>query len=99
MAGFVQIIQYKTSKFGDMMKVADKFREQTAGRRTVARVMVCRDRDNANTYMSIVEFPSYDDAMKNNDLPETAALAQEMQKLADGPPTFYNLDLERVDED
>jgi len=99
MAGFVQIIQYKTSKFDDMQKLIDKFREQTAGRRTTTRGMVCRDRDNANTYMSIVEFPSYDDAMKNNDLPETAALAQEMQKLADGPPTFYNLDLERVIED
>jgi hypothetical protein len=37
--------------------------------------------------------------MKNNELPETAALAQEMQKLADGPPTFYNLDVERVMED
>ena len=99
MAGFVQIIQYKTSKFDDMQKLADKFREQTEGRRTVARVMVCKDRDNAGQFMTIAEFPSYEAAMKNNDLPETAALAQEMQKLADGPPTFYNLDVERVMED
>jgi quinol monooxygenase YgiN len=99
MAGFVQIIQYKTSKFDDMQKIADKFREQTEGRRTVARVMVCKDRDNAGQFMTIAEFPSYEAAMKNNELPETAALAQEMQKLADGPPTFYNLDLERVMED
>jgi quinol monooxygenase YgiN len=99
MAGFVQIIQYKTSKFGDMMKVADKFREQTAGQRTVARVMVCRDRDNAGQFMTIAEFPSYEAAMKNNDLPATQELSGQMMKLADGPPTFYNLDLERVDED
>ena len=99
MAGFVQIIQYKTSKFDDMQKIADKFREQTEGRRTVARVMVCKDRDNAGQFMTIAEFPSYEAAMKNNELPETAALAQEMQKLADGQPTFYNLDLERVMED
>jgi hypothetical protein len=49
--------------------------------------------------MTIVEFPSYEAAMKNNELPETAAVAEAMQKLADGPPTFYNLDLERVEED
>ena len=99
MAGFVQIIQYKTSKFDDMQKLADKFREQTEGRRTVARVMVCKDRDNAGQFMTIAEFPSYEAAMKNNELPETAAVAEAMQKLADGPPTFFNLDLERVEED
>jgi quinol monooxygenase YgiN len=99
MAGFVQIIQYKTSKFDEMQKLIDKFREDTAGKRTNTRGMSCRDRDNAGTFMNIVEFPSYEAAMKNNDLPETAALAQEMQKLADGPPTFYNLDIERVMEE
>jgi hypothetical protein len=99
MAGFVQIIQYKTSNFDEMQKLIDKFREDTAGKRTNTRGMSCRDRDNAGTFMNIVEFPSYEAAMKNNDLPETAALAQEMQKLADGPPTFYNLDIERVMED
>ncbi len=98
MAGFVQIIQYKTSKFDDMQKLADKFREQTEGRRTVARVMVCRDRDNAGQFMTIAEFPSYEAAMKNNDLPETQEFSGAMMKLADGPPTFYNLDLERVED-
>jgi quinol monooxygenase YgiN len=98
MAGFVQIIQYKTSNFDEMQKLSDKFREQTEGRRTVARVMVCRDRDNAGQFMTIAEFPSYEAAMKNNDLPETQEFAGEMMKLADGPPTFYNLDLERVED-
>ena len=99
MAGFVQIIQYKTSKFDEMQKIIDKFREDTKGKRTTTRAMVCRDRDNAGQFMTIVEFPSYEAAMKNNELPETAAVAEGMQKLADGPPTFYNLDLERVEED
>ena len=98
MAGFVQIIQYKTSKFDEMQKVIDKFRADTEGKRTATRAMMGRDRDNAGQFMTIVEFPSYEAAMKNNDLPETAAVAEAMQKLADGPPTFYNLDLERVEE-
>ena len=96
MAGFVQIIQYKTSKYDEMQKLIDKFREDTAGKRTTTRGMTCRDRDNAGTFMNIIEFPSYEAAMKNNELPETQAIAAEMQKLADGPPTFYNLDVERV---
>jgi quinol monooxygenase YgiN len=99
MAGFVQIIQYKTSKFDEMQKVIDKFRADTQGKRTTTRGMACRDRDNAGTFMNIVEFPSYEAAMKNNELPETQAVAEAMQKLADGQPTFYNLDVERVIED
>ena len=99
MAGFVQIIQYKTSKFDEMQKLIDKFREDTAGKRTNTRAMSCRDRDNAGTFMNIVEFPSYEAAMKNNDLPETQEFSGSMMKLADGPPTFYNLDIERVMED
>jgi quinol monooxygenase YgiN len=98
MAGFVQIVQYKTSKFDEVQKLADNFRDQTAGRRTVTRVMVGRDRDNAGQFMTIAEFPSYEEAMKNNELPETQEFSAAMMKLADGPPTFYNLDLERVEE-
>ena len=64
MAGFVQIIQFKTSKYDDMQKVIDKFREETAGKCTTTRAMVCRDRDNAGQFMTIVEFPSYEAAMK-----------------------------------
>ena len=51
------------------------------------------DRDRPNTYVNIVEFPSYDDAMKNSEAPATKALSEKMMKLADGPPTFRNLDV------
>jgi len=99
MAGFVQIIQFKTSKFDEMQKVSDEWRAKTEGKRVTRRVMICRDRDNAGQYAVIAEFPSYEAAMKNNDLSETQAFSEQMMKLADGPPTFYNLDLERVEED
>jgi hypothetical protein len=45
----------------------------------------------------IVEFPSYEEAMKNNDLPATATIAAGMAALADQPPTFRNLNLIRTD--
>jgi hypothetical protein len=31
--------------------------------------------------------------MQNSDLPETQRFSQEMMKFADGPPTFYDLDV------
>jgi quinol monooxygenase YgiN len=98
MAGFVQIIQYKTSKFDEMQKVADTWREQTEGKRTTHRVLTCKDRDNPGQYFVVAEFPSYEDAMRNNDLPETQAFSEQMMGYADGPPTFYNLDLERIEQ-
>ena len=49
MAGFVQVIEYKTSKFDEMQKVADRWRAATEGKRTAARVVTCKDRDNPGT--------------------------------------------------
>jgi quinol monooxygenase YgiN len=98
MAGFVQIVQFTTSNFDEMQKLADQWREQTEGKRSTSRVTTTRDRDNPNQYFIIAEFSSYEDAMRNNDLPETQAFSGEMQKIGDGPPTFHNLDVERVEE-
>lgn len=45
----------------------------------------------------MVEFPSYDEAMANSDLPETGEFAQRLTALCEGPPAFRNLDLVRQD--
>jgi hypothetical protein len=96
---FVQIIEYQTSKFDEMQKLNDEWLAATEGKRSAARAIDCSDRDQPNTYMTIVEFPSYEEAMKNNDLPETQAMAAKMQALCDGPATFRNLDAEQIFED
>lgn len=98
MAGFVQIIEYQTSKFDEMQKLSEEYRAATEGRRSTGRIMICADRDRPNTYLTIVEFPSYEEAMKNSDLPETGEFAGKMAALADGPPVFRNLDLERIED-
>ena len=99
MAGFVQIIEMKTSRYDEVDKLTEEWRAQTQGRRATGRAMVTKDRDTPNTYVVVVEFPSYEAAMKNNDLPETAQFAEQMAKLCDAPPTFRNLDLEKVESD
>jgi len=48
--------------------------------------------------VQIVEFASYEEAMSNSDLPETASFAQRVAELCDGPMVFRNLDVRSVDE-
>lgn len=95
--GFVQIVEYTSSRFDEAQKLVTEWRAATEGRRTAARAMLCKDRDRANHYYTIVEFASYEEAVKNSNLPETGRLAEQLGKLCDGPPTFINLDVVRVE--
>jgi hypothetical protein len=92
---FVQIMEFKTSRYDELQQAEDEWLAATEGKRTLARELTCRDRDYPGTYISIIEFPSYEAAMKNNDLPETQQIAEKMAKLCDGPPIFRNLDVDR----
>jgi hypothetical protein len=38
-------------------------------------------------------FDSYESAMENSSLPETAAFAEKQMPLLDRPPNFYDLDI------
>jgi len=95
--GFVQIIKVSTSKYADLDAAHDEWLQATEGQRTVSREMICENRDKPGEYWIIVEFPSYDDAMRNSDLPATNRIAEQMAKLCDGAPEFANLDVRRRD--
>ena len=90
---FVQIIQFRTSKFDEMRKVAEEWESAAADASTARRRVLCQDRDNPGTYMNIVFFDSYESAMENSNLPMTQEFSQKMMALADGAPTFFNLDV------
>ena len=90
---FIQIIEYRTSKPGEMQAVADKWAEATEGKRTARRRVLCQDRDNHGRYFNVVFFDSYEEAMENSALPETDQFSKQFMSFADGPPTFYNLDV------
>jgi hypothetical protein len=91
MAGFVQIIEYRTSRFDDVKALGEQYRD-SAG--SLARhVIAAENRDKPGTFMTIVEFDSYNSAMENSKRPETSEFAEKMMKICDGPPTFYNLDV------
>jgi hypothetical protein len=95
---FIQIIEYKTSRIDELNAALDAWLEKTKGKRAATRGTQTRDRDTANTYVQIVEFPSYEEAMANSSLPETAEFAGQLAALCDGPPTFRNLDVIREEQ-
>jgi hypothetical protein len=90
---FVQIIEMHSSRLTEIQQVAEEWEKATQGKRTARRNILCADRDNPGRYFNIVFFDSYAAAMENSALPETDALSKKMMNLADGPPTFYNLDV------
>jgi hypothetical protein len=92
---FIQIIEFTTSRADEMDAMLDEWLEKTQGKRTATRGVEARDRDRPNTYVQIIEFPSFEDAMANSELPETAEVAARLAELCDGPPTFRNLDVAR----
>jgi quinol monooxygenase YgiN len=95
---FIQIIEYKTTRIDEFNAALDGWLEKTKDKRAATRGVQTQDRGAANTYVQIVEFPSYEDAMANSNLPETSEFAAQLAALCDGPPTFRNLDVLREDQ-
>jgi hypothetical protein len=92
MSGFAQLIEWKSSRIDDVQKLNEEWRQRfpTSG---PTRVVTCADRENEGSYLTFVEFASYEEAMKNNEDPATSEYAERMMALTDGPPTFHNLDI------
>ncbi|MFC9327501.1 ester cyclase [Kitasatospora sp. NPDC057015] len=95
---FVQIVECRTEQPEALNRLMDSWMEQTQGRRTATHAMMGADREDAQHIVEIVEFPSYEAAMRNSGLPETDRIFREMVALCQEPPTFTNLDLVRDDQ-
>lgn len=100
MAKFVQIIEFKTSHLDEVKALSEEFRAERAanadGQMPVERGTFTTDRDRPGYCLNIVEFESYEVAMANSALPETTKFSERMMELCDGPPKFYNLDVNEV---
>ncbi|MEV7021898.1 ester cyclase [Kitasatospora sp. NPDC093558] len=92
---FVQIIDCKTDRLDDLNRLMDSWAESTKGKRTASHAVVATDRADTKHVVEIVEFPSYEEAMRNSQLPETDRIFREMVALCDAPPTFTDLDVVR----
>ena len=90
---FVQLIEFSTDRIEEGRAAVEEYREATEGRRTATRGILAQDRDNPGKYVNIVFFPSYEDAMKNSEMPETQKLSMTLMGLGSGEPRFINLDV------
>ncbi|TAM93579.1 MAG: hypothetical protein EPN43_00485 [Jatrophihabitans sp.] len=88
----------RASRIDEFNALLDVWLDKTRGKRVATRGVQTRDRDAADTYLQIVEFPSYADAMANSDMPETGEFAAQLAAVCDGPPSFRNLDVLREQE-
>ncbi|MHB9859670.1 ester cyclase [Streptomyces sp. YIM S03343] len=95
---FVQLIDCKTSRFDDMNRLMDTWVEATSGKRTATHNVIGKDRSDASHFIEIVEFPSYEEAMRNSNLPETDRIFRDMVALCDEMPTFTDLDVVRDEQ-
>lgn len=90
---FVQIIEFRTSKIDEMLKVGEDWEAAAGSDRRARRRVMCADRDNPGHFLNIVFFDSYEEAMENSNAPATTKFSAKMMELAEGPATFYNLDV------
>ena len=90
---FVQIIEFRTSKLAEVQEVGNEWEKATEGKRKAGRSILCEDRNSPGGYLQIVLFESSEAAMENSAMSETDALSKKMMTFAEGPPTFYNLNV------
>ena len=90
---FFQIIEFQTDDIDAFQSEVARWESESADWRTATRATLTADRDRPGTYVQVVEFPSYEEAMANSNDPRTAAFAQRLMEIATGAPSFRNLDV------
>ncbi|MCQ9181877.1 hypothetical protein KMT30_23060 [Streptomyces sp. IBSBF 2953] len=91
---FVQILEFETDRIDDMRALGEEGDQRLAGRPGgPVRRLVLKDRSRPDRYLVVVEFDSYEEAMRNSDDPETGKFAQAMAALCTTPPSFTDCDV------
>jgi steroid delta-isomerase-like uncharacterized protein len=95
---FLQLIDCNTDSPEALNKLIDDWVALTRGRRTATHAVIASDRADRRHFVEVVEFPSYEAAMRNSRLPETDRIFNEMVALCDEPPAFTDLDVVRDEQ-
>ncbi|MBR8641089.1 hypothetical protein KEF29_21610 [Streptomyces tuirus] len=91
---FVQIIDFETERLDEMEQVFEDAARRFAGRTggPTHRTLL-KDRDNPRRYLALIEFDSYEEAMRNSGDPETSRMAERLGALCVGERVYTNCDL------
>ncbi|MEU5089535.1 ester cyclase [Streptomyces sp. NPDC021356] len=95
---FVQLIECRTSRLDEMNRLLDTWVEQAGGKRAATHTLVGKDRSDGAHIVEMVEFPSYEEAMRNPNLPETDAVFRGLVALCDELPVFTDLEVVRDEQ-
>ncbi|MDN3021020.1 hypothetical protein [Streptomyces sp. S.PB5] len=91
---FVQIIDFETERIDEMEQLIEDARQSLAGREGgPSHRILLKDRDTPGRYLAVIEFESYEEAMRNNERPETGKMAEQLTALCTREPRFLNCDL------
>ncbi|WP_460064389.1 hypothetical protein [Streptomyces sp. YKOK-I1] len=94
---FVQIIDFETDRIDEMRALAEEGDQALGdGAGGPVRRLVLKDRSRPGRYLVVVEFDSYEEAMRNSASPETSKFAERMAALCTKPPSFTDCDVEDV---
>ncbi len=93
---FIQIIEITTNQIDQVQQLIAAWAAETEGKRGTRRATLTQDRDRADTYLQIVEFPTRATAEANSNLAETSRFAKQLAELCAAPPLFRNLDVRHV---
>jgi hypothetical protein len=93
---FIQVIEYRTSRWDEVQGLISQYRKDTQDTSTAGRATICVDRSAPGRHVAIVEFPSYEAALENSNLPETEEMAEAILALCDEPPVFRNLEVSMI---
>jgi hypothetical protein len=76
-----------------LQSLDEQWEQATQGKRTLQRAIIAHDRNEDDRYLILAFFDSYEAAMENSNLPETAEFAEKQMQLLTAPPVFYDLDV------
>jgi hypothetical protein len=92
----IQIIEYETDRPDELWALGEARSTEMGDPPPDFRLVVTRDRDRPNRFVTIVEFPSYETAMENSRHPDTDEFARQMAALCTSPPRYQNLDVQHT---
>jgi hypothetical protein len=96
---FVQIIDFETERIDEMRELVRQADTRAAGRTGgPTHRLVLRDRNTPNRYLVVIEFESFEEAMRNSSDPETSTMTERLAALCTRPPSFTDCDVEEMTE-
>jgi quinol monooxygenase YgiN len=93
---FVQLIEFATDHIEEWTPIQERLVKALGPDRPMRWSVLGRDRDQPDTYLALVEFPSHEAATANSADPATHAWFTDLSAVCRSRPTFRNLDVQRV---